>query len=132
MSSVPEEYYEYADVFSKERADTLPEHRPYNLKIDMEDGAELPLGRMYSLSQTEVQALCEFLNENLRIGFIHPSKAGHGMPILFMKKKDGSLHLCVDFCSLNCLMKKDRYPLPLISDLLDAPSKACIYTKINL
>jgi len=87
---------------------------------------------MYSLSQTEVQALHEFLNENLRIGFIHPSKAGHGAPILFVKKKDGSLCLCVNFRGLNHLTKKDRYPLPLISDLLDAPSKARIYTKINL
>jgi len=77
MSGVPEEYHEYADVFSKERADTLPDHRPYDLKIDLEDGAEPPLGQMYSLSQTEVQALCEFLDENLCIGFIRPSKAGH-------------------------------------------------------
>jgi len=67
MSGVPEEYHEYADVFSKERADTLPDHCPYYLKIDLEDGAEPPLGRMYSLSQTKVQALREFLNENLRI-----------------------------------------------------------------
>jgi len=78
MSGVPEEYHEYADVFSKERADTLPDHRPYDLKIDLEDGAEPPLGQMYSLSQTEVQALREFLNENLRIRFICPSKVGHG------------------------------------------------------
>ena len=87
---------------------------------------------MYSLSQTEVQALHEFLDENLRIGFIRPSKVGHGVPILFVKKKDGSLRLCVDFHSLNRLTKKDRYPLPLISNLLDAPGKAHIYTKIDL
>jgi len=127
MSSVPGEYHEYTDIFSKERADTLPNHRSYDLKIDLEDGAEPPLGRMYSLSQTEVQVLRTFLDENIR-----PSKAGHGAPILFVKKKDGSLRLCVDFRSLNHLMKKDRYPLLLISDLLDAPGKARIYTKIDL
>jgi len=132
MSSVPEEYHEYADIFSKDRADTLPDHRPYDLKIDLEDGAKPPLSRMYSLSQTEVQALREFLDENLHIGFIRPSKAGHGAPILFVKKKDGSLRLCVDFRGLNRITKKDRYPLPLISDLLDAPGKARIYTKIDL
>ena len=132
MSGVPEEYHEYADVFSKEKADTLPDHHPYDLKIDLEDGAEPPLGRMYSLLQTEVQALREFLNKNLHIGFIRPSKAGHGAPILFVKKKDSSLRLCVDFRSLNCLTKKDRYPLLLISNLLDAPGKARIYTKIDL
>jgi len=47
MSGIPEEYHEYADVFSKKRADTLPDHRPYNLKIDLEDSAEPSLGRMY-------------------------------------------------------------------------------------
>ena len=87
---------------------------------------------MYSLLQTEVQALREFLDENLRIGFIRPSKAGHGAPILFVKKKDGLLRLCVDFRGLNCLTKKDRYLLLLISNLLDASGKARIYTKINL
>jgi len=127
MSSIPEEYHKYTDVFSKERADTLSEHCPYNLKIDLEEGAEPPLGRMYFLSQTEVQALHEFLDENLRIRFICSSKVGHSMPILFVKKKDGSL--C---CGLNCLMKKDHYPLLLISDLLDGPGKARIYTKIDL
>jgi len=87
---------------------------------------------MYSLSQTEVQALRKFLNENLRIRFIRPSKAGHSAPILFIKKKDGSLRLCINFRGLNRLMKKDRYPLPLISNFLDALGKARIYTKIDL
>ena len=87
---------------------------------------------MYSLSQTKVGALHEFLDENLHIGFIRLSKAGHRAPILFVKKKDGSLRLCVDFHRLNHIMKKDHYPLPLISDLLDASGKAHIYTKIDL
>jgi len=56
----------------------------------------------------------------------------HGAPVLFVKKNDGSLQLCVDFHKLNRITKKDRYPLPLISDLLDSPQKACIYTKIDL
>ena len=56
----------------------------------------------------------------------------HGAPVLFIKKKDGSLRLCVDFRGLNKIMKKDQYPLPLISNLLDSLCKARIYTKINL
>jgi hypothetical protein len=132
LSNIPEEYHEFNDVFSQKNADTLPPHRPYDLKIELETGAEPPLGRMYSLSQSETQALREFLEENLRIGFIRPSISAHGAPILFVKKKDGSLRLCVDYRGLNKLTKKDRYPLPLISDLLDAPGKARIYTKIDL
>ena len=64
--------------------------------------------------------------------FIRPSKSPHGALILFIKKKGGNLQLCVDYCGLNCLTKKDRYPLPLISDLLNTPQKACVFTKINL
>src|SRR3979490_2210046 len=65
-------------------------------------------------------------------GFIHPSHSSHGAPVLFVRKKDSSLQLCVDFRGLNRITKKDRYPLPLITDLLDAPKKARIYTKIDL
>src|SRR6266481_198894 len=65
-------------------------------------------------------------------GFICPSFSPCGAPVLFIQKKDGSLQLCINFCGLNCISKKDCYPLPLISDLLDIPRKARIYTKINL
>ena len=132
LTGILKEYHKFVDVFSQSKADTLPAHRLYNLKIDLEEGTKPPLCRMYSISQTEVQVLCEFLDENLHISFIHPSKSAHGVPILFVKKKDGSFRLCIDFRSLNRIMKKDRYPLPLISDLLDTHGRAHIYTKIDL
>jgi hypothetical protein len=72
------------------------------------------------------------LDDNLNNGFVRPSNSSHRAPILFVKKKDGSLRLCVDFRRLNKISKKDCYPLPLISDLLDSPGKAQIYTKIDL
>ena len=132
LSAIPEDYRDFADVFSKAKADTLAEHRPYNLKIDLEDGAQPPPGCVYSLSPSELKSLHEFIDEHLSIGFIRPSSSPHRAPILFVKKKDGSLRLCVDFRGLNHITRKDRYPLPLISDLLDSPGKACIYTKIDL
>ena len=64
--------------------------------------------------------------------FIHPSHSLGGAPVLFICKKDGSLCLCIDFHSLNKIMKKDRYPLPHISDHLDSLHKARFYTKIDL
>jgi hypothetical protein len=66
------------------------------------------------------------------MGYIRPTQSSHGAPILFVKKKSGELQLCVDFRELNKITKKDHYPLPLITDLLDAPRKAWIYTKIDL
>jgi len=87
---------------------------------------------LYSLSASEQEALKEFIEENLNTGFIQLTSSLHGAPVLFVKKKDGSLHLCVDFHGLNCISKKDCYPLPLISDLLDSPCKAQVYSKIDL
>jgi len=84
------------------------------------------------LSKFEQETLKEFIDENLTNGFIHSTSSPHRAPVLFIKKKDGSLQLCVDFHGLNRITKKDRYPLPLISDLLDSPHKAHIYTKIDL
>ena len=64
--------------------------------------------------------------------FIRPSCSPGGAPVLFVRKKDGSLRLCVDFRGLNKITKKDHYPLPRISDLLDSLQKARFYMKINL
>jgi len=132
LSAIPEEYHEYADVFSKSKAETLAPHHPYDLRIDLEKGSHPPVGTIYSLSKFKQEALKEFIDKNLTNGFIRSTSSPHGAPVLFVKKKDGSLWLCVDFRGLNKITKKDRYPLPLISDLLDAPHKARIYTKIDL
>src|SRR3979490_1778164 len=101
-------------------------------KINLEDGTLPPLVAIYSLSVSELQLLRDFLDEQLKKGFICQSYSSHGAPVLFVQKKGSSLRLCVDFRGLNRITKKDRYPLPLITDLLDAPKKACIYTKIDL
>jgi len=132
LSSIPEEYHEYADVFSKSKAETLVPHCPYDLRIDLEKDSHPPVGTIYSLSKFEQETLKEFINENLTNEFICLMSSSHRALVLFVKKKDGSLWLCVDFCRLNRITKKDRYLLSLISNLLDSPRKACIYTKIDL
>jgi hypothetical protein len=75
LTHIPEEYHDFADVFSKAKADTLAPHRPYDLKINLEEGTAPPVGAMYSLSQSELQTLREFIDEHLRIGFIRPSSS---------------------------------------------------------
>src|SRR5260370_446220 len=132
LDSIPAEYHEFCNVFSGEKAGTLAPHRPYDLQINVEEGAKPIHGPIYSLSPPELAALREFLEEHTWNGFICPSKSPWGSPILFIKKKDGSLHLCVDFRALNRVTEKDRYPLPLILDLLTSPAPARIYSKIDL
>ena len=97
LSGVPQEYHDFADVFSKAKATTLAPHREYDLHIDLEEGASPPLGTVYSLSQTELGVLRTFINEHLSYGFIKQSTSAHGAPVLFVHKKDGSLRLCVDY-----------------------------------
>ena len=132
LSIVPLEYHDYADVFSKAKASELPLNCNYDLKINLEEGTSPPLGTLYSLSPVELSALQTFIDNNLNTGFIQPTASSHAALVLFIKKKDGSLCLCVDFRGLNKITKKDRYPLPLISNLLDSPSRAKIYSKIDL
>jgi len=132
LSNVPSEYHEFANIFSKTKAEVLPPHCPYDLKINLEEGAQPPVDPIYFLSASEQEALKEFIEENLNMGFIQPTSSPHGAPVLFVKKKDSSLRLCVNFHGLNRISKKDRYPLPLISDLLDLPCKARVYSKIDL
>ncbi|KAG6328585.1 hypothetical protein ID866_10504 [Astraeus odoratus] len=132
LSFIPLEYHNFADVFSKAKATELPPHRNFDLKIELEEGASPPLSTIYSLSPSELEALHTFLDEHLSYGFIRQSNCAHGAPVLFVKKKDGSLCLCVNYHGLNKIFKKDRYPLLLISNLLNSPSKGKVYTKIDL
>ncbi|GAW09007.1 hypothetical protein LENED_011127 [Lentinula edodes] len=85
--SIPAEYAEFADVFDEIAADSLPEHRPYNLKIDLEEGASPPLGRIYPLSEKELVALKDFIDKQLATGAITPSSSPHGALVLFVLKK---------------------------------------------
>ena len=132
LSSVPPEYHDYTDVFSKVKASELPPHHNYDLKIDLEEGTSPPLGTLYLLSPVKLSTLWTFIDENLGTRFICPTASSHAAPVLFIQKKDGSLWLCIDFQGLNKITKKDHYPLPLISDLLESPSWAKIYSKVDL
>jgi len=70
LSNVPSEYHKFASIFSKTKAEVLPPHHPYDLKINLEEGAQPPVGPIYSLLASEQEALKEFIEENLNTGFI--------------------------------------------------------------
>ena len=130
-AAIPSYYADFKKVFSKGEASKLAPHGPHDLAIDLE-GGQPPFGPLYNLSTTELQVLKEYLDDNLRKGFIRRSTSPAGAPILFAKKKDGSLRLCVDYRGLNRLTIKNRYPLPLISEALDRLAGAKIFTKLDL
>ena len=70
LSNVPSKYHEFANIFSKTKAEVFPPHRPYDLRINLEEGAQPLVGSIYSLSASEQEALKEFIEENLNTGFI--------------------------------------------------------------
>jgi hypothetical protein len=132
LKDVPEVYHEFADVFSRQKANTLLPHWDYNLKINIDEGAKIPVGSIYPLSEFKLKTLQKFIDENLKTGFICPSNSPFRAPVLFIKKKDGSLQPCVDFRWLNAITQKDKYSLPLTSELLETLSRAKVFIKIDL
>ena len=126
------EYHDFVQLFKKAVADVLPPHRKYDHKITLEEGFMPPFGPIYSLSIHELKALREWLDKNLSKGFIRASSSPVGAPILFVKKSDGSLRLCVDYKGLNTGSIKNRYLLPLITETLMQLSKARYYIALDV
>ena len=111
----------------------MPEHRPYDHRIQLEEGAIPPSAQpIYHLTPEELNVLRKYIDENLIKRFLRPSHSPCGAPVLFVKKPDGSLRLCVDYRALNKLTIKNRYPLPLIGELLDRLSNAKFFTKFDV
>jgi hypothetical protein len=104
--ALPTRYKEYRDVFEKKNADLFLQHRPYDCIVDLHEGTQLLFGPFHNLSQNELAALREYLDEKLAKNFIRHSKSPVGAPILFVKKKDGSLRMCVGYRGLNKIMIK--------------------------
>jgi hypothetical protein len=129
---VPPEYHKFLPLFSETEANKLPPHRPYDHRIPLKDGFTPPFGPIYSLSRTELEALRKWLDENLSKGFICASSSPAGAPILFVKKGDGSLRLCVDYRGLNEGTIKNHYPLPLLHETLLHLQKAKYFTKLDI
>src|SRR5882724_11359664 len=109
---VPEAYHAFFDVFSREEAKNMPPRREFDHQIHLENDQTPPHSHIYPLSGTELGLLREFIDDMLGKGFIRSSQSPAGAPVLFAKKKDGTLRLCVDFRNLNKITKKDRYPIP--------------------
>ncbi|GJV28683.1 putative reverse transcriptase domain-containing protein [Tanacetum coccineum] len=110
----------------------LPPARQVEFKIDLVPGAAHVVRSPYRLAPTEMQELSTQLQELSDRGFIRPSSSPWGAPVLFVKKKDGSFRMCIDYRELNKLTVKNRYPLPRIDDLFAQLQGSRVYSKIDL
>ncbi|GJZ24389.1 putative nucleotidyltransferase, ribonuclease H [Tanacetum coccineum] len=110
----------------------LPPTRQVEFQIDLVPGAAPVARAPYRLAPSEMKELSEQLQELSDKGFIRPSSSPWGAPVLFVKKKDGSFWMCIDYRELNKLTVKNRYPLPRIDDLFDQLQGSSVYSKIDL
>ena len=130
---IPDEYSDFTNVFSEEKALVLRECTEFNkYAINQEDGNQPPYKSIYSLGQAELETLKTYIETHLKTGFIQPSKFPVGAPILLDKKPDSSLRLCVDYRGLNNLTIKNQYLLPLIGELLDRLGQAKRFIQLDL
>ncbi|GJS80517.1 putative reverse transcriptase domain-containing protein [Tanacetum coccineum] len=122
---------EFPEVFPEDLPG-LPPVRQVEFQIDLMPGAAPVARAPYRLAPSEMQELSDQLQELADRGFIRPSTSPWGAPVLFVKKKDGSFRMCIDYRELNKLTVKNRYPLPRIDDLFDQLQGSSTYSKIDL
>ena len=121
---------EFEDVFKEILR--LPPKRDIDFSINLMPG-EAPVSKTpYRMSTPELKELQMQLEEILKKGYIHPSLSPWGTLVLFVKKKDGTLRLYIDFRQLNKVTVKNKYPLSRIDDLFDQLKNAKIFSKIDL
>ncbi|KAI3825066.1 hypothetical protein L1987_06542 [Smallanthus sonchifolius] len=122
---------DFLEVFPKDLPG-LPPHRQVEFQINLAPGAA-PIARApYRLAPSELQELSTQLQKLLDKGFIRPSSSPWGAPVMFVKKKDETFCMCIDYRELNKVTIKNRYPLPRIDDLFDQLQGSSFYSKIDL
>jgi len=110
----------------------LPAHAEYDMTIDFEPGKQPPSGKLYPLSQDELELLKEYLDEILKNGKFCPSKSSASATIFFTKQANSKLRIVVDYCGLNAITIQDKYPLPPMTTLMEQVGTSQIFSKLDL
>ena len=109
----------YKNIFAENLPPGLPPNRSLDFEINLIPGTNLKFNPCYRMFNFEYKELKKQLDELFKLGYIRPLNSSFASPVLFVKKPDGSLRLCIDYPALNKLTIKNRYPLPLIENLID-------------
>ena len=129
---VPQRFHKYLKVFKKKDSERMPMRKTWDHAIDLREGFVLKKGKIYPLSRVEREEVQEFVKDQLRKGYIRPSKSSQTSLVFFMPKKDGKKRMVQDYQYLNSWTIKNNYPLPLISDLIDSIGKKKVFMKMDL
>ena len=128
----PEQFHRWIKVFSKKQLERMPTRKIWDHTIDMKEGFVLKKGKVYSLSREEREEVHEFIQEQLKKGYIRSSKLPQMAPVFFIGKKDGKKRMVQDYRYLNEWTIKNNYPLPLISDIVENIGTKKVFTKMDL
>jgi len=132
LQILPQQYHQFLPLFLEKTEDQLPPDGRFDHEIHLRPGFVPPFGPIYGLSPPELSALYQWLDQNLDKKFIRESCSPAASPISFVKTKEGSLHLCVNYWGRNEGTIKNRYPLPLVKESFMQISRAKIFTKLDI
>jgi len=126
------QYRDFVRIFGKEAQAALPAHGEQDMIMDLESGMQPPTGKLYPLSPDEPELLKEYLDEMLKKGKIHASKSIAGPSIFFANLAKRKLRIGVDYRGLNAITIKEKYPLPLMTTLMEQVGTSQIFSKLDL
>jgi len=129
---VPKKFLKWRKVFGKVESERMPTRKIWDHAIDLKEMFKPWKGKIYPLSRNEREEVQKFMEDQLRKGYIRPSKLPQTLPVFFVGKKDGSKRMVIDYQSLNGQTVKNNYPLPLITELIDNMSSKKVFTKMDL
>jgi len=129
---VPQKFLKWKKVFGKVEPERMLTRKIWDHAIDLKEMFKPKKGRIYPLSKNEREEVQNFVNDQLRKGYIRPSKSSQTSLVFFIGKKDGSKRMVMDYHSLNDQTVKNNYLLPLITDLIDAMESKKVFTKMDL
>ena len=129
---VPEKFHKWIKVFGKKQSERMPTRKIWDHVIDTKEGFIPRKGKVYPLSREEREEVREFIQEQLRKGYIRPSKSPQMAPVFFVGKKDGKKRMVQDYRYLNEWTIKNNYPLPLISDVVENIGMKKVFMKMDL
>jgi len=129
---VPRKFLKWRKVFGKVESERMPTRKIWDHAIDLKKMFKPQKGRIYPLSKNEREEVQNFVKDQLRKGYIRPSKSPQTSPVFFVGKKDGSKWMVMDYCNLNDQTVKNNYPLPLITELINNMGSKKVFTKMDL
>jgi len=129
---VPKKFLKWKKVFGKIELERMPTKKTWDYAIDLKETFKPRKERIYPLSKNMREEVQNFIENQLRKGYIRPSKSPQMSPVFFVDKKDGSKRMVMNYHNLNSQTIKNNYPLPLITELINNMGSKKVFTKMDL